>query len=835
MAHAVTRALLADNAPAMVGRVDADGVLVDADGALLDRLGYPAEQLVGLSLRPLVDHPEFSALLDRGLAGRRGETVIRLATRTWRIAIAPIDSSGEVICVFTLEDDVLVHSELSERERQLQMLAALVDRSADFIAMADLDGVVTYVNTAGRALVGVEEDQALGRPTRDYFTERGLERSMEIEEAVRTAGFWEGESELRDFRTGDGIPVSVNSFLVRAADSDEPLALATVQRDIRGRIDHETRLAEGLLEQQSIAALGVQALTLPMPELLRAAVDTISARSPELVIAIFHPIAGGARLSSITSSADGHQAFVQPVSKRSPAGLSLLEDRLVTSDDIQTDERFDVTAMTRHVAGVLACPVPGASGPWGVIGVGDPDRRSWTENDVTFVTGVAATVGAAVQRYALEAELQHRALHDPLTGLPNRALTLDRIDQALARTRRSGGLVVVLLGDVDDFGSINDSLGQEAGDELLGLLAERLSAWVPVGETVARTGGDEFAIVCEGLGADDVGLFAEGLLAATSTRPGLGRHGLRPTLSLGVALASPSSSAAADLLTEADIALARARRDRPGGYRIFDEGMRGEVLGRFNLAGELRASLQDDTLDVVYQPIVSLRSGEVIGLEALARWTTSAGEVVPPDVFVSLAEDTGLIGDLGLSVLRKATRAAVDWQETRPVSLRVNVSAHELQSPAYADQVAAVLRESGLPPALLGLEITESVLVDEATTTQETLARLHQSGVGLLIDDFGTGFSSLSYLQRFPHADVLKIDKSFVIPDPGGEAVVRAVVGLGRAFGLAVCAEGVGDAEQLVRMRELGCDYAQGFHLSRPVPGNRVVALLRDWRPADVR
>ena len=238
-----------------------------------------------------------------------------------------------------------------------------------------------------------------------------------------------------------------------------------------------------------------------------------------------------------------------------------------------------------------------------------------------------------------------------------------------------------------------------------------------------------------------------------------------------------------------------------------------------------------ERIDLVFQPIVDLASGRVVSLEALARWTDESGQQVPPDVFIPVAEETGLIGDLGRLVLRDAARQVAGWQDLGEVAVRVNVSAHELRSRTYVDRVGEILAETGLDPTLLGIEITESVLVDEDKVTQDNLTRLRDSGITLLIDDFGTGYSSLSYLQRFPVVDVLKVDRSFLGAGTRGEAVVQAVVGLGEAFDLQVCAEGVETPEQHARVVELGCDFAQGYLLGRPVPGSEVRELLAGWRP----
>jgi diguanylate cyclase (GGDEF)-like protein len=467
-----------------------------------------------------------------------------------------------------------------------------------------------------------------------------------------------------------------------------------------------------------------------------------------------------------------------------------------------------------------------------VVGVSSPAPRPWSDDDQAFVEAVAAILGAAVRRHDLEAQLQHQALHDPLTRLPNRALVLDRIDNALGRATRRGTMLAVLLLDVDDFKSVNDALGHGTGDQLLAELARRLTAGVRDGDTVARLGGDEFVVVCEDVASeDDVAFVAESLLEACGNGIEIGGRRIGVSASIGVAVSFGGEATTSAMLGEADIAMYRAKRDRPGTYRIFDEAMRGDVLGRINVAGELRAAVRAERIDLAFQPIVELATGRVVALEALARWTNEAGQQIPPDLFIPVAEETGLIGDLGRLVLRDAARAATCWQDLGEIAVRVNASAHELRSHTYVDQLGAVLAETGLPARLLGLEITESVLVAEDKITQDNLTRLRDAGVTLLIDDFGTGYSSLSYLQRFPVVDVLKVDRSFLGAGTQGEAVVQAVVGLGAAFGLQVCAEGVETSEQHARVAELGCDFAQGYLLGRPVPADEVRELLAGWRP----
>jgi diguanylate cyclase (GGDEF)-like protein/PAS domain S-box-containing protein len=746
--------------------------------------------------------------------------------------------SGEVtgcVTIQTLADLVHVHRELTAQESLKEQFAALIELSKDFIAIADLDGTVTYLNRAGREMVGLGSDgEALGRPTVDYFTDAGRALSEEIESAVRSRGYWEGRSSLRHFGTGESIAVAASSFLVTRSTDGAPIALATVQRDLRAQLRHEATMVVRAQEQRAVAELGRLALTMPLSELMNEAVQLIHVRYPSLVAGVLRRMPHGRTTEMVASSMPDWDAVVLTLDDDSITGRAIVRNELVYSDDVILDPFFpheDATARF-GMRSVLCCPIPEGDHPWGVVGVTGAEPWHWSEDDIAFIESVAATLGAAVRRQELETQLQHQALHDPLTGLPNRALVLDRIAHALGRATRSGAMTAVLLLDLDDFKTVNDSLGHSSGDELLSALAKRFETVTRDGDTVARLGGDEFVVVCEDLvNEGDVAFVVEKLLDACSTPVEV--HGRRLTLSAsaGVALAIAGVASTTSMLSEADIAMYRAKRDRPGTYRIFDEAMRGDVLGRINVAGELRGAVRAGSLDIDYQPIVDLASGQLVAMEALARWTNEAGDRVPPDVFIPIAEETGLIVGLGRLILRGAIFRAATWQGTGEIDIRVNASAHELRSVAYVDHVLATLAESGLPAQRLGVEITESVFVDDDKSTQETLARLRDAGVSLLIDDFGTGYSSLSYLQRFPIVDVLKIDKSFLGEGTRGEAVVQAVIGLGKAFGLKVCAEGVETPEQHARVVELGCDFAQGYLLGRPVPGDETSALIKEWRP----
>ena len=835
----VAASLVSEHAPVVIGLVGPDETLLALDGALVERLGYRRPDFVGHRFTELVADLTTRRVIRAALAGGHAAETTVLNGRTWMVAAHPLhDEDGTLagaVAALTFADEADVHRELTEKEALNEQFGALIELSQDFIAIADLDGTVTFVNRAGRAMVGLHSDEdALGRPTADYFTEQGKAKSQEIEESVREHGTWEGETQLRHFVTGEAIPVSANSFLVTRSSDGTPLALATVQRDLRHRIRQERTLAVRAQEQRAIAELGRLALTMPLNQLMRETVQLINARYPRLVAGVLRRSEDGRTSEMVASSLPNWVPVVLDLDEDSLTGRALLRNELVHTDDVVDDPAFPHDEATTRfgMRSALCCPIPGDTHPWGIVGASGPDPRHWTEDDVAFVESIAATLGAAVRRHELENQLQHQALHDPLTGLPNRALVLDRIDHALGRAVRRGSLLAVVLLDLDDFKTVNDSLGHGIGDEMLAELATRFEAVVRRGDTVARLGGDEFVVVCEDMtGEQEVAFTVEALLETCARPVEIDGRRISLSASAGVALAVSGEGSTTTLLSEADIAMYRAKRDRPGTYRIFDEAMRGDVLGRINVAGELRAAIRSGGLDIDYQPIVDLATGEVVAMEALARWTNEAGERVPPDVFIPVAEETGLIGELGAAVLRGSAAQAMTWQQHREVGVRVNASPHELRSSSYYDEVMTTLEETGLPARLLGLEITESIFVDDDKVTQDTLTRLRDAGVSLLIDDFGTGYSSLSYLQRFPVVDVLKIDRSFLGEGTRGEAVVQAVVGLGRAFGLQVCAEGVETPEQHARVIELGCDFAQGYLLARPVPADQTGDLIAGWHP----
>jgi diguanylate cyclase (GGDEF)-like protein len=437
-----------------------------------------------------------------------------------------------------------------------------------------------------------------------------------------------------------------------------------------------------------VAELGRLALSLPLSELMQESVELIHARYPSLLAGVLRRMPDGRAAEMVACSAAEWAPIVLGLDDSSLTGRSIGRNEIVVTDDVVADPQFPHQAATTQLGmrSAVLVPIPAGDHPWGAVGVAAVEPRHWSDDDEAFLDAVAATLGAAVRRHELENQLQHQALHDGLTGLPNRALVMDRIGHALGRSARTNSMVAVLLLDLDDFKTVNDSLGHGSGDDLLAELALRFERVVREGDTVARLGGDEFLVVCEDVDSEqDVAFVAEALLEACASPVELAGRRVVLSASIGVSLAIAGEAGAQSLLSEADIAMYRAKRDRLGTYRTFDEAMRGDVLGRMNIAGELRMAVRNDGLDLDFQPIVDLGTGELVAMEALARWTNEPGERVPPDVFIPVAEESGLIGELGASVLRAAVRQAVAWQPHGEVGVRVNASAHELRSRTYFD------------------------------------------------------------------------------------------------------------------------------------------------------
>jgi diguanylate cyclase len=582
----------------------------------------------------------------------------------------------------------------------------------------------------------------------------------------------------------------------------------------------------------ALVVLGVAILGVSLDRLHRMRLDdqlrrseeryrTLVENSPECIV-----LHAGGRIVYANASAVtlfGFDAARSPVGRElaefvHPDSRRQLADRLltaVTPEDRSEALEFRVVRADGIVLDVEAVSVP-------VVHDGTPAVQTHLR-DIT-------------RRKELERELSHQAFHDAVTGLANRVLFRDRVEHALARAARGGARPVVLFLDLDNFKAVNDGFGHATGDRLLVDVAARLKGLLRAADTCARLGGDEFAVLLEeppasGTGETHAAYVAERLIHELGRPFRCEGAEFLVGVSVGIAAAEPGDGVE-ELLRNADLAMYRAKARGKGRYEVFEPAMHETVRRRLELEAELRAAVEAGCGEFVlhYQPIARITDSAVTGFEALVRWRHPRRGVVPPGEFIAIAEETGLIVPLGRMVLREACRQTQRWQRVHdaPLTITVNVSGRQLADPDFVREVSAALAATGLTPAALVLEMTESVLIDDSEGTLGRLAALKALGVRIAIDDFGTGYSSLAYLRRFP-VDLLKIDKTFIDEVGSGTAespLPRAILGLGGALGMAVVAEGVETASQWERLREMGCELGQGYFLARPMPPADAERLL---------
>jgi diguanylate cyclase (GGDEF)-like protein len=481
----------------------------------------------------------------------------------------------------------------------------------------------------------------------------------------------------------------------------------------------------------------------------------------------------------------------------------------------------------------LLMPIRAAERPWGALAVHTMAERRFTRDEVDFVHSLGNVLTEAIQRIRSVEEIRHQALHDPLTGLPNRVLFVDHLTLALAQSTRRQTTVAVLFLDLDQFKLINDSLGHSTGDEVLRHTARRLDESLRPGDTVARFGGDEFLMICTDLsGPAEAEAIAARLAEILRVPFRVGDIEHRLAASIGIATASGPDRSAEDLIREADAAMYRAKERGRNRHETFDEKMRSHATSQLRIANDLAQALELGQLRVEYQPIVTLADGAIRGAEALIRWNHPTRGEVSPAEFIPVAEESGTIMAIGEYVLREACSAAVQWHNAHPelahLAVSVNVSLRQVRHTNLPDIVSEILADTGLQPSALHLEITESVLMEETDTSMRCLHALKALGVSLVLDDFGTGYSSLAYVKRFP-IDIIKIDRSFIADLEEGDSdatIVEAIINMARGLRLQVIAEGVETSTQAASLYALNCQMAQGWLYSAAVPPGRIADLL---------
>jgi diguanylate cyclase (GGDEF)-like protein/PAS domain S-box-containing protein len=725
----------------------------------------------------------------------------------------------------------------------------LVERLPAIIYTAEMGehGRWRYVSPQVEKILGYSPAEWIANPHlwAELLHPADRERALE-QETRKTLG--DRNPPPVDYRmvTRDGDIVWILDEAVLEEDDDGVPVWHGVLYDITERKSAEQELQRAAAQQATVARLGEIALRDSDSETLMVAAAELMTETDGVDGACVWVVERDGRRLHLRAGLEGQDAGEDQrasAARDSHAGAAIESGLHVIVDDWSNEGRYSMPPSLR-VLGIrssLAVVIKGKEGPFGVLDVHSTEPSRFTPQDVHFVQASANVLADAIERHAADEALRHRVLHDSLTGLPNRLSFIDSLTEALKRATVSGTPVGIIFLDLDHFKLINDSLGHHAGDELLRTVAPRLRAHLRPGDIVARFGGDEFGILVDRLADEDEAVAIADRVSAAFLEPYLvdgTEHFI--TASLGIAVTRPSSDEPADsdmLIRNADAAMYRAKEQGRARCEVFDAEMRARALRRLEVEHQLRKGIERDELVLHYQPVVSLASGEITGLEALIRWNHPKRGQLRPGEFIEVAEESGLIEPIGRWVQEAACRQVLAWHEQRPdqrpLDVSVNLSARQVAHRDLAASVAGMLARTGLDPAHLRLEITESVLVKESASAKATLDALSDMGVRLLLDDFGTGYSSLAYLNRFP-LDALKIDREFVDAlglEQERTAIVEAIIGMARALSLDVIAEGVENEAQLSELRRLGCDYAQGHLFSRALPPEKITSLLSEGLP----
>ncbi|MFZ5493278.1 MAG: EAL domain-containing protein [Pseudomonadota bacterium] len=719
-----------------------------------------------------------------------------------------------------------------ENQRQLAADARvrqLLAVSADAVIGFDADCRITLWSGGAALLLGYTEADIVGQHLSRLIPEHQwpmFETLLEAFAAAPEATWRIGEQADISGQRVDGHPVLIEAALTKYRENGHA-AFLLVLRDISDRVQHEREMRLLLTVSQQATA-GAR-----LPAILAACAHQLRLEHDWLQVQIWLPDERATRLErSALAVAPGRPPSTvdtdDALGDSLPGRAWLTGSALWFEPGAQPPEPAPRPRLPADVRTALAVPVLSEHGPLGIIECWLAEPRPRDERLLSVLRAVADQLGNVIQRQRAEQRLQQLAHYDAVTGLPNRVLFADRLERAMVEADRHGGLVGLVFVDLDRFKSINDGLGHDVGDRLLVRIAERLQGAVRAEDTVARLAGDEFGVLVPNLvRTEDLARVAGKLLEAFESPFEINGQPIRSGASLGLTLYPLDERSASGLLRNADAAMYRVKRGGGGMFCFFEPGMTAQATDRLALEADLQRAVERGDLRLSYQPIKALANDRITGVEALVRWQHPERGLLLPDVFIPLADDCGIIHELGEWVLRRACEDLATLPGGDDMQLAVNLSVRQLKHPQFEQRVLDVLAQTGFDPQRLAFEITENALFSGGEAALETVRRLGRHGIHFSLDDFGTGYSSLAYLKRLP-IDRLKLDPSFIAPGATARedgAIVAGIMMLARILGIAVVAEGVESDRQLALLATHGCDQMQGYLVSAPLP----VETLRCW------